>query len=143
MSQGRKLAREALVQALYQWQLASQNLKDIETQFREEKINSKLDMEYFITLLHEIPKKIDELDTLIEPCIDRKMEDINPVELAILRMSVYELKHRLDIPFRVVINEAVDAAKKYGADQGHKFVNSVLDKLAKSLRSVEVQHKKK
>ena len=97
-----------------------------------------MDMDYFVELLHAIPKVKSELDDLIEPCVDRTLKEVNPVELAILRMATFELKQRPDVPFRVVINEAVDLAKKYGADQGHKFVNSVLDKLAKQLRSIEV-----
>ncbi|MDX1812383.1 MAG: transcription antitermination factor NusB [Gammaproteobacteria bacterium] len=143
MSQARKSARQALVQALYQWGMAEQNLQDIENQFKEEKVKSKMDMEYFVELLHAIPRQKSELDELIEPCVDRTMAEINPVELAILRMATYELKQRIDIPYRVVINEAVEIAKKYGADQGHKFVNSVLDKLAQDLRAVEVNAQKK
>ena len=138
MSQARKQARQALMQALYQWQIAEQSLQTIEQQFREEKAQSTMDMDYFVELLHAIPKVKSELDDLIEPCVDRTLKEVNPVELAILRMATFELKQRPDIPFRVVINEAVDLAKKYGADQGHKFVNSVLDKLAKQLRSIEV-----
>jgi len=142
MSQARKMARQAVIQALYQWQIAEQDLQSIETQFREEKAQSKMDMDYFVELLHAIPKEKSALDDLIEPCVDRTLQEVNPVELSILRMAVYELKQRLDIPYRVVINEAVDLTKKYGADQGHKFVNSILDKLAKTLRSAEVSAKK-
>lgn len=138
MSQARKLARRALAQALYQWQMAQQDLSAIESQFREENANSKIDLDYFSELLHDIPKQVSVLDELIAPCVDRSMTDINPVELAILRVATFELKHRPDIPYRVVINEAVDLTKKYGADQGHKFVNSVLDKLAQQLRALEI-----
>jgi len=142
MSQTRKQARKAAIQALYQWQLAEQNIGEIESQFREERQNSKIDFEYFSELLHAVPKQIDELDALIEPHVDRTMKEINPVELAILRMSVYELKHRLDIPYRVVINEAVELTKQFGADQGFKFVNSVLDNLSKTLRQAESKSSK-
>ena len=138
MSQARKMARQALVQALYQWQMAEQTLQAIEQQFREEKINSKMDMDYFVELLHAIPAEKSDLDDLINPGIERDMQEINPVERAILRLATFELKERKDIPYRVVINEAVDLTKKYGAEQGHKFVNSVLDKLSKKLRAVEV-----
>ena len=143
MSHARKQARKALVQALYQWQMAKQNISDIETQFREEHQKSKMDFDYFSELLHQIPAHLDELDKYIEPCVDRSMEEINPIELAILRLSTYELKNRIDIPFRVVINEGVDLTKKFGADQGHKFVNSVLDKLAQQLRQAEVSAARK
>lgn len=143
MSHARKQSRKAAVQALYQWQMASHNIGDIETQFREENANSKMDYEYFTELLHNIPSDVATLDKLIEPHVDRLMEDINPVELAILRLGTYELKNRLDIPYRVVINEGVDLAKKFGADQGHKFVNGMLDKLAKKLRVEEILEAKK
>lgn len=143
MSQTRKQARKAAIQALYQWQMAEQDIGDIEKQFREERQNSKIDFDYFSELLHAIPAQVDELDALIEPHVARTMKEINPVELAILRMSVYELKHRMDIPYRVVINEAIELTKQFGADQGYKFVNSVLDNLSKTLREAESKASKK
>ena len=143
VSQTRKQARKAAIQALYQWQMAEQDIGDIESQFREERQNSKIDFDYFSELLHAVPAQVDELDALIEPHVDRTMKEINPVELAIMRMSVYELKHRLDIPYRVVINEAIDLTKQFGADQGFKFVNGVLDKLSKTLRQAESMSAKK
>jgi len=142
MSQTRKQARKAAIQALYQWQLAEQNIQDIESQFREERAGSKIDFDYFSEILHAVPQQLDKIDELIEPHVDRTMKDINPVELAILRMAVYELKNRLDIPYRVIINEAVELTKQFGADQGFKFVNSVLDQLSSSLRQAESQSKK-
>ena len=143
MSHARKQARKAVVQALYQWQMAAQNISEIEGQFKDEYATSKMDFEYFSELLHAIPSNVSELDGLIKPCVDRTMDEVNPVELAILRLATFELKNRLDIPYRVVINEGVDLTKRFGADKGHKFVNSVLDKLAKSLREGEVAAKKK
>lgn len=142
MSHARKQSRKAVVQALYQWQMAASNIADIEQQFREENANAKMDFEYFNEMLHNIPGQVENLDKLIEPFVDRNMEDVNPVELAILRLGAYELKTRLDVPYRVVINEGVDLTKKFGADQGHKFVNGVLDKLAHTLRAEEVKSKK-
>jgi len=141
MSHARKQARKAAVQALYQWQMAAQNISDIESQFKDEYATSKMDFEYFSELLHAIPSNISELDELIRPCVDRTMKEVNPVELAILRLATFELKNRLDIPYKVVINEGVDLTKKFGADQGHKFVNSVLDKLSKTLRAAETKKK--
>lgn len=143
MSHARKQSRKAVVQALYQWQMSSNNISDIEQQFREENANAKMDFEYFSELLHKIPAEIGTIDELIKPFVDRTMDDINPVELAILRLGTYELKNRPDIPYRVVINEGVDLTKKFGADQGHKFVNGMLDKLAKSLRVDEILASKK
>lgn len=142
MSHARKQARKFAVQALYQWHMADQNIGTIEKQFIDEHINSKTDFKYFSELLHKIPACTSELDALIKPCVDRTMEEVNPVELAILRLGTYELKYHLDLPYRVVINEYVDLTKKFGADQGHKFVNSVLDRLAKKLREVEFNAKK-
>ena len=141
MSRTRSQARKAVMQALYQWQLAEQNLQEIEVQFREERNESKIDFDYFSEILHAVPAQVDELDGLIEPHVARSMKETNPVELAILRMAVYELKIRIDIPYRVVINEAVELAKQFGADEGYKFVNGVLDKVAKSLRKAERQKK--
>ena len=143
MSHARKQSRKAVVQALYQWQMTGHNIGDIETQFREENANAKMDFEYFNELLHNIPSDVSTLDRLIEPHVARTMDDVNPVELAILRLGTYELKNRLDIPYRVVINESVELAKKFGADQGHKFINGMLDKLAKSLRVEEILEAKK
>ncbi|HFE38098.1 MAG TPA: transcription antitermination factor NusB [Gammaproteobacteria bacterium] len=137
MSRIRSQARKAVIQALYQWQLAEQNLHEIEMQFREERKGSKIDFEYFSEILHAVPAQVTELDALLAPHMDRGMKETNPVELAILRMAVYELKMRLDVPYRVIINEAVELGKQFGADQGHKFVNSVLDQVAKSLRKAE------
>jgi len=143
MSHARKQSRKAAVQALYQWHVAAQNISDIEKQFKEENVNAKMDFEYFAELLHNVPANVSELDELIEPFVDRTMKEINPVELAILRLGTYELKERLDIPYRVVINEAVNLTKKFGADKAHKFVNGVLDKLAKKIRSDEIKAKTK
>jgi len=142
MSQTRKQARKAAIQALYQWQSAKQDIQEIEDQFREERQNSKIDFTYFSQLLHEIPAQIDELDALIEPHVDRTMKEVNPVELAILRVAVYELKSVLDVPYKVVINEGVELTKQFGADQGFKFVNGILDKLAGTLREIEVKANK-
>jgi len=138
MSHARKQSRKAAVQALYQWQMAAHNLGDIERQFKEENANAKMDFSYFSELLHNIPSDVTAIDQLIEPYVARTMDEVNPVELAILRLGTYELKNRPDIPYRVIINESVDLAKKFGADQGHKFINGMLDKLAKKLRSEEI-----
>ena len=143
MSQTRKQARKAAIQALYQWQSTRQNIQDIEDQFREERQNSKIDFVYFSELLHGIPARVDELDLLIEPLVDRTMKEVNPVELAILRLATYELQNCMDVPFSVVINEAIELTKQFGADQGYKFVNSVLDQLSRKFRQAEIEEKKR
>ena len=139
MSRARSLARERAMQALYQWQMTGQNLADIELQFITEQDMKGVDKEYFKELLHEVPKRIDEFDALSKDLLSRPIEQVDPVERAILRIGLYELKQRVDIPYRVVINEAVELAKSFGAEAGHKFVNGTLDKAAKSLREVEVK----
>ncbi len=139
MSKGRNLARRCAVQALYQWQLTQQNVSDIDVQFVTEHDIKKVDIPYFQELLHQIPAHITELDAHYAVFLDRPVHALDPVECAILRISVYELVHRLDIPYRVVINEGVDMAKVFGAEQSHKYINGVLDKAARKLRTTEIQ----
>ena len=141
MSQARSLARQRALQALYQWDLAGQALGEIEKQFLEEDEPGMKGVEsgYFRELLHQIPAMQDELDGVISPLLDRPITQLDPVERAILRIGAFELKQRVDIPYRVVINEAVEQAKLFGAEQGHKYVNGILDKLAQRLREVEVK----
>ena len=136
----RTRARRRALQALYQWQLAGQDIGAIETQFCEEMDMSQVDMELFQQLLHEVPARLDELDRQIAPHIDRPPEQLDPVERAILRMGAFELAQRLETPCRVVINEAVELAKQFGAEQSHKYINGVLDKIARGnrLRAAEM-----
>lgn len=141
MSQARSLARQRALQALYQWDLAGQALGEIEQQFMEQDEPGMKGVEsgYFRELLHQIPAMQAELDDLLTPLLDRPMGQLDPVERAILRIGAFELKQRVDIPYRVVINEAVEQAKLFGAEQGHRYVNGILDKLAQRLREVEVK----
>jgi len=139
MSKARSRARQRAVQALYQWQMTAQNLSEIESQFITDREMGKADMEFFHELLHQVPAHLDELDGLLAPLLDRPIAQVDAVERAILRMGTYELKFRNDTPYRVVINEAVELAKTFGAEQGHKYVNSVLDKVARSVRATEFQ----
>lgn len=139
MSKARSRARQRAMQALYQWQMTAQNPGAIETQFLIDGEMGKTDLEFFHELLHEVPSHLDEVDSLLSPIMDRPIEQVDPVERAILRMGVYELKFRIDTPYRVVINEALELAKVYGAEQGHKYVNSVLDKVARKLRATEIK----
>jgi len=98
----------------------------------------KIDGDYFHELLHKVPAHLDELDGHLTPLLDRAIEDVDGVERAILRLGCYELAHRLDVPYRVVINESVKLAKTFGADQSHKYINGILDGVAKELRAVEI-----
>lgn len=133
----RKKARSLLVQALYQWQISDYPVNAIEAQYRVDN-TGKIDWHYFHDLFTGIAESVDELDSLFSPFLDRDLEQLNPIELAILRLGTYELVKRIDIPYRVAINEAVDLAKKFGATDSHKYVNGVLDKLARQSRSVEI-----
>ena len=135
----RRRARKSALQALYQWQISGQSLGQIEEQFRVDQDMSKVDLEYFHELLHRVPACLDEVDHVIAPLADRPIDEVDPVERAILRIGAYELKFRPDIPYRVVLNEAIQLAKQFGAEDGHKYVNGILDKLAKELRSIEVR----
>jgi N utilization substance protein B len=134
----RRKARHYALQALYQWQISRNALGDIETQFRTEFDFSKTDLEYFQALLHGVPQHVGELERTFEPLLDRAVKDLTPIELTLLRMATFELMHRIDVPFKVVINEAVSLAKKFGATDSHKYINGVMDKLAQQLRTIEV-----
>jgi N utilization substance protein B len=129
------------MQALYQWQMAGQDAATIYDQFLDDQDMSKVDVTYFHELLCQVPHCLTAIDTSLVPFLDRPLEQVDPVERAILRIAVYELTYRPDIPFRVVINEAVEIAKKFGAEQGHRFVNGVLDKTAHRLRPSEGERK--
>lgn len=142
MSRARSKARRAAVQALYQWQLSGQDVRDIEQQFLTEQDMAKLEIPYFQELLHQIPAQLDVLDAHISPVLDRPIHNVDPVERAILRIGAYELAFRLDVPYRVVINEAVEMAKVFGGEEGYKYVNGILDKLAARLRSAEVKNRR-
>ena len=135
----RRKARRFAVQALYQWQIAVAALAQIEAEFRTDNDMSSVDLEYFHVILHGVPREKSELDKKIEPFLDRRIDEMTPVELAILRLGAFEMGHRLDVPYKVVINEAIELAKTFGATDGHKYVNGVLDKLAQRERMVEIK----
>lgn len=130
-------ARRYAMQALYGWLISNNNLSDIEEHYLTERNGKYFDVAYFRKLLHNVPAKIQELDELAKPHVSRPITDINPIELTILRIAIYELQHNLNIPYKVVINEALELAKMFGADDSHKFINGVLDPLAKQLRTNE------
>jgi N utilization substance protein B len=143
MSRARHLARKRAVQALYMWQMTSEDVSAIEQQFLMEQDMKNVDLKYFKELLHKVPAHVHELDDHIAPLLDRPFQELDPVECAIMRLGVYELQHRLDIPYKVVINEAVELTKIYGAEEGHKYVNSILDRVAKKIRAIEVNASRK
>ena len=134
----RHKARCSGMQALYQLQITDKSLADIELEILSDERSKKIDRDYFRRLVLGAVEDIDNLDALIAPHCDRPLLDVSPLELAILRLSMFELKHCLDTPYRVVLNEAIELAKKYGAVDSHKFVNGVLDKAVADLRSTEL-----
>ncbi len=135
----RHKARELALQALYQWKLSKNTLDDIEIQLLSNNDPRKIDNEFFRELLHQIPAKLDSLDTQIKAFLDRPIDEVSPIELSLLRLGAYELCYRLDIPYKVAINEAVDLAKVYGGEDGHKYINSILDQIARTVRNTEIR----
>lgn len=133
----RSRARRRALQALYAWQLSGSHMNAVIDQFRHEQDMEVADQEYFEDLLHGVETHVDTLDTALKPYVDREVAQIDPIERAALRLAAYELKYRLDVPYRVVINEAIEVTKRFGADHGHSYVNGVLDKLAGELRGAE------
>jgi len=125
------------MQALYQWDMSGNNLSEIEVQFLEDEDFSKADKDYFHELLHQVPARLDEVEAAFTPYLDRPLKELDPVERALLRLASYELLVRVDIPYKVVINESVNLTKKFGAEQAYKYINGVLDKTAQTLRNVE------
>lgn len=134
----RTMARRSAVQAIYQWQVNRVDLSEIERQFVEEHGLGKADPEYFSELLHQVPTRLDVIDAALAEFTDRAVQELDPVERAILRISTYELLVRQDIPYRVVVNEGINLAKSFGAQDGHKYVNGILDKVAHKHRATEV-----
>ncbi len=134
----RHKAREAAVQALYQWQLTQQAPEQIENHFILDHEMNGVDLEYFHHLVREVPRHLHELDDHITPHLDRALGEVDPVERAILRLGAYEFEFQPEIPYKVILNEAVELAKTFGAEHGHKYVNAILDKVAAELRAKEV-----
>lgn len=143
MSTSKTQARKSALQALYQWQLTQYNLSEIERQFLEEHGIGKGELAYFQDLLHNVPARLDEIDAALAEFTSRQVDQIDPVERAILRISTYELLCHPETPYRVIVNEGINLAKEFGATQSHKFVNGLLDRLAKKLRPVEAQANEK
>lgn len=133
----RKHARNKVLQALYQWQISGEDLDWIKQHYMEEQGVSAGDEAYFLELLYQIPAEVKQLDETYRKFITNSEDRVDPIERNILRIATYEFIHHLEIPYKVVINEAVNLAKTYGADEGHKFVNGVLDPLSRQIRKLE------
>jgi N utilization substance protein B len=137
----RTRARELLLQALYQKQIAGHDHRELLSQFREQVAYQRVDQAFFEELLVAICEHQEALESTVDSLIDRPLDQLDPVELGILLIGVYELQSRIDIPYRVVINECVNLARRFGASDSHKYINACLDAAAQSLREIEVKAK--
>ena len=133
----RRKARHFGLQALYQWTLSGASAADIEAEFRIDNDFQHTDGEYFSAVLKGVVGDVDALEALFSPVLDRKLGELDPIERNLLRLGTFELRDRIDVPYKVVINEAVALAKKFGATDSHRYINGVLDKVARDLRTLE------
>ncbi|MER2512531.1 MAG: transcription antitermination factor NusB [Nitrosomonas ureae] len=138
----RRIAREFVLQGIYQWRTAGGTTSFIEQQLRESGKFRHVDEKHFTHVLQGALQQVDALEKIIRPCLDRSLDELSPVEFAILLLSTFELIHHPEIPYRAILNEAIELARTYGGSDGHKYVNGVLDKLAVQLRSSEIQMQK-
>lgn len=134
----RSRARRRALQAIYQWQMTGQETNNILVQFRQAQDFSGVDVEFFEQLLRGVASEAETLDRALQPYLDRPMAEVDVMERVVLRMGAWELLHCPEVPYKVVLDEAVDLAHRFGSEQGHSYVNAVLDKAAKTLRAVEV-----
>jgi N utilization substance protein B len=131
-------ARKLALQALYQWHMSGTDLHEIDAQFRTLHDSEKIDIEFFSNLLHAIPACQLELEAQFTPFLDRDIATLNPIELTLIRMGTFELMKSLNIPYKVVLDEAVTLAKEFGSQEGHRYVNGILNKVAREVRAAEV-----
>lgn len=136
---GKRKARKLALQALYQWHMSGSELSEIEAQFRVMNNMAKVDCDYFCRLLYGIPAQIDALESTIQPFLDREISGLNPIELTVLRIGSFELLHCPEIPYKVVLDESIGLTKEFGSQDGYRYVNGVLNNLARQERSVEVK----
>lgn len=129
----RRRARECTVQALYSWAVSGNTAEQVELAFVLDQDMNGVDKPYFRKLFRQTVENIETIDFSISPYIDRAFDELDSIETAILRLAVYELRFELDVPYKVVINEAIEVAKVFGADESHKYINGVLDKIAPAL----------
>lgn len=138
-SRARSLARKLAMQALYQWQLTQQTAAEIKPQYLESEDSAGVDEDHFVELVTQVIADNETITGALKPFVDRPLDQLDPVEAAILMIGMYELQQRLDIPYRVVINEGVDLCKRFGATDAHKYINAVLDRAAREIRAAERQ----
>lgn len=130
----RRKARELAIQAVYSWQLSQNDVKEVETNFITDNQKRRFDIEFFQQLLRGVTSNVTTIDEAISPHVDRPLKDVDHIEKAILRVAICELTYCTEVPYKVVINEAIELAKSFAADDSHKFVNGVLDKAVKLIR---------
>jgi len=135
----RSRARRRALQAVYAWQVSGNSMARVIDEFRHEQDMEVADLDYFEDLLRGVNEHCAALDSGLAPFLDREVAQIDPIERAVLRIAAYELAHRPDVPYRVVINEAIEVAKRFGAEHGHTYINGVLDKAARQWRGVEAR----
>lgn len=138
----RSRSRRRALQALYAWQMTNSPISKVIEQFQNEQDMEIADLQYFEDLVRGVAQYHDELDIKLEKYLDRTLVQVDPIERAVLLIAAYELCYRPDVPYRVVINEAIETSKRFGADQGHTYVNGVLDKAAADWRAAEMQQKR-
>jgi N utilization substance protein B len=146
MSNPKTNARKAAVQAIYQWQITGQNLNLIEQYFVDEQFfleGEEIQHSYFSNVFHSVPQNLIAIDELLSGFVDREVDAVDPVERAVLRLATYELMHETDTPYKVIINEAINLAKEFGADGSHRYINGILDKVAQRQRPDEIKAKRK
>ncbi|WP_367606190.1 transcription antitermination factor NusB [Legionella sp. W05-934-2] len=134
----KRKARRLALQAMYQWHMTKLDSHEIELQFRISNDFEKIDVDYFSRLLHGISQSISQIDNLYEPYLDRSIDSLNPVERCLLRIGSYELANMLEIPYKVILDESVNMSREFGATDAHKYVNGVLNQVAKTLRATEI-----
>lgn len=137
-AQSRRFARERALQALYQWDVSSDSASTIRQEFLDNQDMSRVDVDYFRLLFDGVSKNPEPVDDQLEAHLDRPIGDLDPIERAVLRIAAYELSSQLELPARVAINEGIEITKRFGADNGHRYINGVLDKLALALRPLEM-----
>lgn len=137
-TKAKQKARRLAVQALYAWELGGSDTETIEASFYVDNDMSKVDSELFHELLFGVPKNLSEIDTAYQPHLDREQDQLDPISKAVLRISTFELLYRIDVPYKVAINEGVNLAKTFGPVDAYKFINGILDRVAGEKRTVEV-----
>ncbi|HRD71100.1 MAG TPA: transcription antitermination factor NusB [Legionella sp.] len=135
---GKRRARKLALQALYQWLMSGSELHEIEAQFRVANNMDRVDGDYFCRLLHGIPNEVTALEESFSPFVDREISGLNPIELTVLRIGAFELIHCPEIPYKVVLDESISLTKEFGSQDGHRYVNGVLNNLAQQVRAVEI-----